>query len=548
MLMDVAMKGVRKDAVAATKRTTLGRHRSGTLIGHLCLRASWVACTIVDRGQCDHTGPRREVLELMSPLARQRTVSFGPSDRAAVRRIRGTLDLLLRHDPRHDRQQPRGVRPLQRHQRVPVYRRHGPIPVLPHRPRHPRMRTVASALAESDARFRSYVESAPIAILVFDEDGRCIGLQPGGLACWHRRQTQSHAPAAAAGHPAGGAATASSKAADDRIEFARAGRDGKQIWIQLRAVQHRGAQTLLFCQDITERVRAEEELRATNERLLQAGKDGGGRTTGRRRGARLQQHPHRHLRVQRHSPGLCRPGRRRALPCRRSARRPSGPPPSPSSCSRSAGGRRCFPAPVDLNELLGNLVPMLARLIGEDVEMALDLAERFGGADGLWTVRVDPARVEQALREPGRERARRHAEGRHAQDRDEQRRLGGDRSTTPPRRRRVTSCSRDGHRHGHRDGRRDPVAPVRAVLYHQGRRARARASDSPAVYGIVKQSGGVVTVATSPCERQHIHPVLSPCPTGRFQTSKSRGELRPLPRSGDELILYVEDDEAVRGR
>ena len=28
-------------------------------------------------------------------------------------------------------------------------------------------------IEESDARFRSYVESAPIAIMVFDKDGRC---------------------------------------------------------------------------------------------------------------------------------------------------------------------------------------------------------------------------------------------------------------------------------------------------------------------------------------------------------------------------------------
>jgi PAS domain S-box-containing protein len=48
-----------------------------------------------------------------------------------------------------------------------------------------RIRAIASAPAESDARFRSSVESSPIAIIVFDADDRCIDYNPAALRLLH---------------------------------------------------------------------------------------------------------------------------------------------------------------------------------------------------------------------------------------------------------------------------------------------------------------------------------------------------------------------------
>ena len=69
------------------------------------------------------------------------------------------------------------------------------------------------------------------------------------------------------------------------------------------------------------------------------------------------------------------------------------------------------PMVIDLHMVIGNVVPMLRRLIGEDIEI-----DTVAGATGR--VKVDPGQIEQVLDEPGCERARRHAEGRTARHRD----------------------------------------------------------------------------------------------------------------------------------
>jgi len=49
------------------------------------------------------------------------------------------------------------------------------------------------------------------------------------------------------------------------------------------------------------------------------------------------------------------------------------------------------PARVEVNELIGNTVKLLRRLLGEDIEVALDLG------DGVWPIIVDPAQLEASL-------------------------------------------------------------------------------------------------------------------------------------------------------
>ena len=131
------------------------------------------------------------------------------------------------------------------------------------------------------------------------------------------------------------------------------------------------------------------------------------------------------------------------------------------------------PQVLDLNAVVTAMEPMLSRLIGEDIELAVVPAA------GLDRVKADPGQIEQviinlvvnardAMPEGGRltietanveldeAYARRHVSVPAGPVRD----AGGQR-----------------HRRGH--GRGDALARVRAVLHHQGARGRAPASGSP---------------------------------------------------------------------
>jgi PAS domain S-box-containing protein len=49
------------------------------------------------------------------------------------------------------------------------------------------------------------------------------------------------------------------------------------------------------------------------------------------------------------------------------------------------------PRPVTLNDVVGEMSPMLRRVIGEDIQLTVSLA------DDLWTVRADPSQIEQVI-------------------------------------------------------------------------------------------------------------------------------------------------------
>ena len=128
---------------------------------------------------------------------------------------------------------------------------------------------------------------------------------------------------------------------------------------------------------------------------------------------------------------------------------------------------------LDLNAMVADVSTMLRRLIGEDVDLLLTPGPSAG------RVNADPGPARAGADEPGRERARRDAAGRHARPRDRPRaaRGGPARSAGRAPARAVRGAPRDGHRHGH--GRGDPGPHLRTVLHDQGARQghRPRALD-----------------------------------------------------------------------
>jgi PAS domain S-box-containing protein len=131
------------------------------------------------------------------------------------------------------------------------------------------------AVQESESEFRTYFENCPLAVLIVNADGsiaegnpaahqllRCDGLSVNKLTVFdlhspaERDQVRSRLASLSAGSPL-----------DSEVRWIL--RDGRETWVLLRAVPLRHGQSIGFCQDITERKRAELELSRSRE-LLEA--------------------------------------------------------------------------------------------------------------------------------------------------------------------------------------------------------------------------------------------------------------------------------------
>ena len=115
------------------------------------------------------------------------------------------------------------------------------------------------------------------------------------------------------------------------------------------------------------------------------------RAARQRRRARLQQHPDEHHGIRGSDPDG-REGQRRAAAPRRpkSSCRSSAAPASRVSCWRSAGGRRPGRSMFDLGDVVGGMETMLRRLIGPEIDFRI---VRHASP----TVRADPAQIEQVI-------------------------------------------------------------------------------------------------------------------------------------------------------
>ena len=121
-----------------------------------------------------------------------------------------------------------------------------------------------TGLRENEARFRSYVEHAPLALLVADRTGRMVDCNPAAVRLLgHDREQllgRSVAGLLAGGEPelVRRALAALTDQQPLEGEFPLRSRAGKPVWVWLRAVAMADGRWSGFCQDITEDKSARE--------------------------------------------------------------------------------------------------------------------------------------------------------------------------------------------------------------------------------------------------------------------------------------------------
>ncbi len=191
---------------------------------------------------------------------------------------------------------------------------------------------------------------------------------------------------------------------------------------------------------------------------------------------------------------------------------------------------------IDLNEVVGNLERMLRRVIGEDVEFRTHLARR------LCRVYTDAGQIEQVLMnlainardampnggkltietaevELDEEYVSRHPDasvGRHAMLVVTDTGIG------------MTAETKE---------------RIFEPFFTTKEKGRGTGLGLAMVYGIIKQSGGSIVVHSEP---DHGTVFKVHLPATEIQTSESRREPQSRTRQGNETILVVEDEEAVR--
>ncbi|MEW6543018.1 MAG: PAS domain-containing protein [Nitrospirota bacterium] len=196
------------------------------------------------------------------------------------------------------------------------------------------------------------------------------------------------------------------------------------------------------------------------------------------------------------------------------------------------------PVLLDLNAAVGNVEPMLRRLIGEDIELVTVKG------DGLWKIKADPSQIEQVVLNLA------------VNSRDAMPNGGRITIETANVERAARSSSRpDGGQSGQSvmlavgDTGCGMDAEVKAHLFEpffttkpQG---RGTGLGLATVYGIVQQSGGSIVVESG-VERGTVFKIYFPLAEGPEEAPDAE-DLRPVAaQPGAETILLVEDEDSLR--
>jgi len=291
--------------------------------------------------------------------------------------------------------------------------------------------------------------------------------------------------------------------------------------------------------DITENMEAAEQLKETNERLLQAEKM---EAVGRLAGGVA----HDFNNILTAIYGYCdlilerlpesNPERAYAAEIRKAAVRAAALTQQLLAFSRR---QTLQPQAVDLNTLARNLHKMLGRLIGEDIELVMDLA------DSVWSVRVDPARIEQALINLAVNARDAMPHGGTLRIATENVVLGAsfvaEHADALAGEHVMISVADDGA------GMDELVqSHLFEPFFTTKEVGKGTGLGLSSVYGIVKQSGGIVAVQSAPGKGTTFRLYL---PRGEAAAVTLTEPVSiPAPRArSHETILFVEDDPAVRG-
>ncbi len=243
---------------------------------------------------------------------------------------------------------------------------------------------------EEETRFRSYVENAPFGVFIADREGRYIEANPAAAAItgYSREELLSMS-------------IPDTLAPEDRENGARhfrtlleAGRsdgemyylrkDGKRRRWQVLAVALNRERYLGFVQDVTERESLESQLRQAQKM----------ESVGRLAGGVAHDFNNLIMGIMGYAE-MCREEVGENHPIREWLDEITYEAERSANLTRQllAFARRQTIAPkvLDLNDAVVNILKMLRRLIGEDIDLAWE-----PGAD-LWPVKIDPGQVDQLL-------------------------------------------------------------------------------------------------------------------------------------------------------
>jgi PAS domain S-box-containing protein len=196
------------------------------------------------------------------------------------------------------------------------------------------------------------------------------------------------------------------------------------------------------------------------------------------------------------------------------------------------------PCPVDLNERIRSSQPMLSRLLGSDVKLVLELQ------DGLGRVRLDPSQLDQLLVNFVSNARDALPEGGHlwirtadtvVEPSDLQAAL------VPPGDYVRMEVEDDGPGMSPEVAEKvfDPFFTTKEV-------GRGTGLGLATVHGIVKQAGGYIKVDARPGRGARFDLLL---PRYKGEVANAAAEaMEPVKAPGNERILVVEDDQAVRAR
>ncbi|HYW09300.1 MAG TPA: PAS domain S-box protein, partial [Longimicrobium sp.] len=412
-------------------------------------------------------------------------------------------------------------------------------------------RSSENALRESETRFRAVFNDAVMGIAVGDASGHILEANPAlrrvlGRSADELRGTTWDAFT----HP------------DDRAKsadhFGRMGQDGREhttlemryvhadgsvVWARITASQIRGAEgrssyVLVMVEDITDRRSAEAALVDSQRQLVQAQKM---EAIGQLAGGVAHDFNNMLTAIRGNADLLLLdtpesdPRRVELEEIRRAADRSAELTRQLLAFSRQ---QVLQPRVLDLNASVADMERMLRRLIGENVELATSLEPALG------RVRADPGQVEQVLLNLAVNARDAMLDG--GTLRIQTRNVHVD--AGDPRLEQGGEPGRFVHLAVHDNGTGMDEATVARIwepFFTTKEQGKGTGLGLSTVYGIVRQSGGMLWAESAPGEGTVMN-VLLPWVDAEVEREVPAGEGPWLAARGSETVLVVEDEQAVR--